>query len=87
MPVAAPVVDIACAIFDPELFDAPLTPDCVTVQLNDVLPTLLVNAIDEVVPEQKVCELGVAVADGIGFTVTVAVIAEPAQPTAVGVIV
>ena len=37
--------------------------------------------------EQILCEVGVAVADGIGLTVTVAVIAEPEQPLAVGVIV
>ena len=37
--------------------------------------------------EQILCDVGVAVAVGIGLTVTVAVIAEPAQPPAVGVIV
>jgi hypothetical protein len=38
-------------------------------------------------PEQTVCEAGVAVAVGVGFTSTVAVIGVPAQPLAVGVIV
>jgi hypothetical protein len=42
---------------------------------------------EDAFPEQIPCELGVAVADGIGFTVTVAVIADPAQVPAVGVIV
>ncbi len=39
-------------------------------------------------PEQIVCDEGVAVGvPGIGLTTTVAVIAEPVQPFAVGVIV
>ena len=38
-------------------------------------------------PEQIVCDKGVAVAPGAGFTKTVAVIAVPIQPLAVGVIV
>jgi hypothetical protein len=49
--------------------------------------TLLVNAIDEAFPEQNVCEFGVAVTDGIGFTVIGTVIVVPAQLAAVGVIV
>jgi hypothetical protein len=48
---------------------------------------LLVKLTEEVFPEQIVCALGVAVADGIGFTVTVAVMADPEQALAVGVIV
>ena len=38
-------------------------------------------------PEQIVCDAGVATAFGVGFTNTVAVIAAPGQPLAVGVIV
>ena len=49
--------------------------------------TLLLSAIDVAPPEQKLCELGVAVAEGIGFTLTVTVMGEPAQLLAVGVIV
>jgi hypothetical protein len=48
---------------------------------------LLVNAIEEVLPEQKVCEFGVAVADGIGFTVIGTVMVDPAQLAAEGVMV
>ena len=71
----------------PEPAEAPVTLVCVTVHAKVVAPTLLVNAIDVALFEQILCELGVAVADGTGFTVTVAVIAAPAQPPAVGVIV
>ena len=39
------------------------------------------------VAEQMVCEAGVATAFGVGLTKTVAVIAAPGQPFAVGVIV
>jgi hypothetical protein len=53
-----------------------------------VLPaTLLVSAIDVALFEQILCDVGVAVADGIGLTVTVAVIGVPVHPPAVGVIV
>ena len=40
-----------------------------------------------VAPEQMVCDAGVATAFGVGFTSTVAVMAAPGQPLAVGVIV
>ena len=46
------------------------------------------NTIEEMAPaEQMVCDDGVATASGMGFTTTVAVIAVPGQPAAVGVIV
>jgi hypothetical protein len=48
---------------------------------------LLLRAIEVALLEQNVCELGVAVADGIGFTVTVTTIGVPEQLAAVGVIV
>jgi hypothetical protein len=48
---------------------------------------LLVKATEEAFPEQIVEEVGVAVAEGAGLTVTVAVIAAPGQELAVGVIV
>ena len=38
-------------------------------------------------PEHIVCEAGVATAFGVGFTNTVAVMADPGHPFAVGVIV
>lgn len=71
----------------PAPLEAPLTPVCDVVQENVVLPTLLVNAIAVVPPEQKLCEDGVAVAVGTGFTNTVAVDALPEQVPIVGVMV
>lgn len=58
------------------------------VQLYVVPATALLSAIGVIgVPEQTVCDDGVATALGIGFTSTVAVIGVPGQPFAVGVIV
>jgi hypothetical protein len=48
---------------------------------------LLLNATVVVFKEQIVCGFGLAVAEGAGFTVTVAVIGEPEHPLADGVIV
>lgn len=76
-----------CVMLEPELFDAPLTPDCATVQAKVVPATLLVKTTAVAPPEQILCEEGVAVADGSGLTVTVTVTGVPAQPPAVGVIV
>ena len=67
--------------------EAPDTPVCVTVQLKFAVDTLLVNAIEEALPEQIVCEEGVAVTVGIGFTVSVTDMAVPVQPFADGVMV
>ena len=77
----------ACEMVEPEEAEAPLTFVCVTVHAKVAPPVLLVRLMVVVAAEQIVCELGVAVADGAGFTVTVAVIGEPAQEFAVGVIV
>ena len=55
--------------------------------MNVVPVTLLVNAIDGAVPEQIVCEDGVAVATGTGLTVISTVIVEPLHPLALGVTV
>jgi hypothetical protein len=74
-------------IEEPEEAEAPLTLVCVTVHAKVVPATLLPNATEEALPEQIVEAAGVAVADGIGLTVTVAVIAVPAQPPAEGVMV
>src|SRR5439155_26912547 len=81
VPGDVPVAVNVCAIALPLLLVAPVTPDCDTVQLNVVLATLLVNAIDVAVPVQIVCEDGVAVATGVGLTVMVNVIAVPVQLT------
>ena len=69
----------------PEAAVAPETPDCTTVQEKVVPVTLLVSAIDGAVPEQIVCDAGVAVATGIGFTVITTVTGVPVQLLAVGV--
>ena len=70
-------------MLDPLPADAPLTPLCVTVHANVVPVTLLVRAIPLAVPEQIVCDAGVAVTTGVGFTVMVTVIGVPGQPLAV----
>ena len=57
------------------------------VQLNTVPLTVPVRTIVVIGPEQMVCEAGVAVASGVGFTSTVAVIGAPGQPLADGVMV
>lgn len=77
--MALPVVVSVCAMLVPEPAEAPLTPACVTVHENVVPATLLLNAIELALPEQMLCELGVAVADGTGFTVTEMVCAVPGQ--------
>jgi hypothetical protein len=78
----------------PLIFPVPLAaiPGAVAVlslvQLYVVPATELVNTIVLIaVPEQMVCDAGVATALGVGFTNTVAVIGVPGQPLAVGVMV
>lgn len=71
----------------PEPAEAPLAPDCVTVQLYVVPVTVPLSAMDVALPEQMVCVAGVAVTVGTGLTVTVTVIGVPGQPPAEGVIV
>jgi hypothetical protein len=78
----------------PLMFPFPLAaiPDTSTilslVQLKVVVATSPERAIVvTALPEQMVCEAGVATAFGVGFTVTVAVIGVPGQPLAVGVMV
>ena len=78
-PLILPVPLAAIPVTVPVLF---------LVQLNTVPVTLPVNAIVVMAePEQMVCDGGVATASGIGFTTTVAVMDEPVQPLAVGVMV
>ena len=71
----------------PDPLLAPLTPVCEVVQEKVVPATLLVRAIVLVLPEQRLCDAGVAVAEGIGLTTTVAVMADPVQPPTLGVMV
>lgn len=67
------VVESACAMSVPLLAEAPVTLVCVTVQEKVVPVTLLVSAMPVEPPEQMLCEEGVAVAEGVGFTVIVTV--------------
>lgn len=58
------------------------------VHVKVVPVTALDNTIGVIaIPEQTACDAGVAIALGIGFTSTVAVIAGPAQPLADGIMV
>jgi hypothetical protein len=76
-----------CAMVFPDPAAAPVTdPDVATVHVNVEPPTLLVNEIAVVLPEQIVALSGVAVATGNGSTVITTVIGVPGQPLAVGVI-
>jgi hypothetical protein len=87
VPALAPVAVSVCVMLLPELLLAPLTPDWPTVHAKVVLPTLLVKVIAVAPPEQMLCDEGVAVAEGMGRTVTVTVTGVPAHPPAVGVTV
>lgn len=80
---------MVCVIEVPLAALAPLALVCEMVQLKVVPATLLLKAIEVALPEHKVCELGVAVATGVGLTVTLTVCAAPAQepPVDVGVTV
>lgn len=69
-----------CAISVPEEAEAPVTLVCVTVHAKVVPATLLVSAIPVDPPEQILCEEGVAVAEGVGLTVTVTVCEAPTHP-------
>ena len=88
---AVPALEVVavnvCAIEEPDEAEAPVTLVCVTVHAKVLPATLLVNVIEVALLEQILCEAGVAVADGTGFTVIVAVMAAPAHPAAVGVMV
>jgi hypothetical protein len=65
------------------LFTVPLAVDTVQTKLAPI--GVDVNAILVALPEQMDEDDGVAVAAGIGFTVTGTVMDEPAQPLLVGV--
>jgi hypothetical protein len=87
VPGVVPVAVSVCAIVAVEPFAAPVKPDCATVQLYVVPTTLELSGIEVALPEQIVCDDGVAVTTGVGFTVTSTVKAVPAHPFAVGVTV
>jgi len=73
---------------EPLPLDAPDTPLSLTVQLNVVPATFELKAKDVVCPLHVVWLDGVAVAEGVGFTVTTTVIEDPTQSLAeVGVTV
>ena len=69
-----------CAMLLPLLLDAPVTPFCDTVQAKVVPVTFDVKAIDGAVLLHIVCDDGVAVTFGVGFTVIVAVVVAERQP-------
>jgi hypothetical protein len=58
------------------------------IQLKTVLPTVLLNIIGFIIsPSQTDCAVGIAVAVGIGFTITDAAIGVPIHPLTDGVMV
>jgi hypothetical protein len=75
------------AMVTPEDAVAPETPACTTVQAKAVPERLLVSAMDGAVPEHIVCDAGVAVATGVGFTVITTTFGVPVHPPAAGVTV
>jgi hypothetical protein len=86
VPAVVPVAVSVCAMADPLPDNAPEAPVCVTVHENVVPVTLLVRATPVTVPEQIVCDEGVASATGVGFTVIVmagTVVVQPAGVVAV----
>lgn len=87
VPALVPAFVNVCAIVAPELALAPVTPLCTTVHANVVPLTEDDNAILLIPPLQMVCNVGLAVTLGVGFTVIVTVVVEPVQLFADGVIV
>lgn len=87
VPAVAPDAVSVCAMLFPFPAAAPVTPACVTVHANDDPAGTEVSAMPVCVPEQIVCVAGVAVATGVGSTVTVTVIGVPGQAPSVGVMV
>ena len=68
VPAVAPELISVCAIVVPLPAEAPETPLWTTVQLNVVPETPPVNEIQVAEPEQSVCEAGVAITSGTGYT-------------------
>ena len=76
-----------CEIEEPLPEDAPLTPLSMTDQVNVVPATSELRAMEVLSPLQIVWLEGVAMALGIGFTVTITVMGDPMQPFSEGVMV
>ena len=69
VPGVVPVAVRDCTIEVPLPLDAPLTPDCTTIQLYDVPATDPDNEIFVDEPEHNVSPFGVATTFGVGLTV------------------
>jgi hypothetical protein len=69
VPGINPIAASVWAMDVPDPAVAPVTSNSVTVHENVVPPTAPVRAIDGAVPEQIVCDAGVAIATGDGLTV------------------
>ena len=69
-----------CAMEEPLPSDAPETLVWTTVHVNEVPATLPDNEIAEALPEQIVCDAGVAVTTGFGLTETITLTGTPTQP-------
>jgi hypothetical protein len=87
VPALVPEFVSACAIEVPDPAEPPVTPDETTVQANVAPLTPELNAIPDTCALQMVCDEGVSVSTGIGFTVSTTVVVFPTQEPAVGVIV
>jgi hypothetical protein len=73
---------------EPPAVVSPVTLPFAGVDQEKVVPaTLLVNETPVALPEQIVCGFGIAVATGVGFTVTGTLIGNPTHVAAVGVTV
>jgi len=86
VPAVVPEFVSVCAMLLPEPSEAPATPLCATVHAKVVPVTLDVNVMPVAVLLHIVCDDGVAVTLGIGFTVITTSVDVPEQPLAVGVI-
>ena len=88
MPATSVVAIKVWLMNEPLPLDAPVTPFSLTVQLNVVPATSELKATDVVCPLHIVSLDGVAIAKGLGSTVTTTVVEGPTQPLGeVGVIV
>jgi len=86
VPAVVPEFVSVCAMLLPEPSVAPVTPLCTTVHANVVPVISDVKAMSVVAPLHIICDDGVAVTSGIGFTVITTSVDVPEQPFAVGVI-
>ena len=72
VPSVVPELVSVCVMLLPEPSEAPATPLCATVHAKAVPVTSDVNAMSVVAPLHIVCDDGVAVISGSGFTVNIA---------------